>query len=118
MLGKPVVHFEIGCKDKDKTSEFYGKLFDWSTTSYGPASTGVSTDSDSGIDGHITALGHEPHNYVIVYVEVEDIPAYLEKAEALGGNTVIGATEVPDEGHFAWVEDPEGNMFGLWQPKS
>jgi predicted enzyme related to lactoylglutathione lyase len=30
-------------------------------------------------------IGHEPFNYVTVYVEVDDIPAYLAKAEQLGG---------------------------------
>lgn len=30
-MGKPVVHFEIGCRDKAKTAEFYGALFDWAT---------------------------------------------------------------------------------------
>jgi len=35
------------------------------------------------INGHITALGHEPNNYVTVYVGVDDVQAYLDKAEAL-----------------------------------
>jgi len=28
-MGMPVVHFEIGCKDKEKTSAFYAGLFGW-----------------------------------------------------------------------------------------
>ena len=28
-MGKPIVHFEIGCRDKDKTTRFYTDLFDW-----------------------------------------------------------------------------------------
>jgi predicted enzyme related to lactoylglutathione lyase len=33
----PVMHFEIGCKDQQKTQEFYGKLFDWKMHIEGPA---------------------------------------------------------------------------------
>jgi len=28
-MSHPVVHFEIGCKDKEKTSAFYQTVFGW-----------------------------------------------------------------------------------------
>lgn len=115
-MGKPVVFFDIGCKDKEQSIEFYSKLFDWNIGSARPHSSSVDTESDVGISGAITSLGHEPHNYVMIYVEVDDIPAHLEKAESMGGQTLVPATDVPDEGQFAWLADPEGNMIGLWCP--
>lgn len=66
----------------------------------------------------MTALGHEPHNYVMVYVEVEDLKACREKAESLGGKTVIPPSEIPGGGHFAWLTDPEANLLGLLKPKA
>jgi hypothetical protein len=66
-MGRPVVRFEIGCRDKAKTAEFYGALFDWTTQDMGPAAM-IATGADEGIQGHITSLGHEPHNYTIFYV--------------------------------------------------
>jgi predicted enzyme related to lactoylglutathione lyase len=36
-MGRPVVHFEIGCKDKTKTAGFYAQLFDWKITDQGLA---------------------------------------------------------------------------------
>ncbi len=36
-MGRPVVHFEIGCRDTAKTQEFYAKLFDWKVSPMGPA---------------------------------------------------------------------------------
>jgi len=56
-MGKPVVHFEIGCRNSARTAEFYGKLFDWKMSPMGPA---TMIDTGAGIPGHITALGHEP----------------------------------------------------------
>jgi len=114
-MGNPVVHFEIGCRDRDKTSEFYQKLFDWKIVPGEQAAT-INTDSDIGISGHITALGHEPHNYINFYVQVDDLAATLAEAEELGGTILIPPTEVPDAGAFAWMKDPEGNMIGLWKP--
>src|SRR5262249_43094536 len=57
-----------------------------------------------GIGGHITALGHEPYRYTTFYVDVEDVAAYLKKAESLGGKTLVPPIEIPT-GTFAWMQD-------------
>jgi uncharacterized protein len=111
----PVVHFEIGCRDSRKNSEFYKSLFDWRFESYGAANM-INTGEKAGINGHLNQLGHEPHNYCVVYVQVDDIPKYIEKATKLGGKSCVPMTEVPGMGHFAWINDPEGNSVGLWKP--
>ncbi|HEV2197180.1 MAG TPA: VOC family protein [Candidatus Acidoferrum sp.] len=111
----PVVHFEIGCKDIAKTQEFYKKLFDWKIDAMGPAA--MIASEAGGIPGHITALGHEPQHYTIFYVGVDDVAAYLEKAKALGAKTLVPPVDIPT-GTFAWMQDPEGNMVGLWKNKS
>ena len=116
-MGKPVTHFEIGCRDSAKTSDFYAKLFDWQMKPMGPA-TMIET-GPGGIGGHITSLGHEPHNYVTVYVEVDDLKGYLDKAGELGGKTIVPPVKLPgDQGGFAWLADPDGNVIGLWSPKA
>jgi uncharacterized protein len=114
-MGQPVVHFEIGCRDIAKTSEFFGKLFGWQMQAMGPASM-IDTGAGSGIQGHISALGHEQHNYTTFYVQVDDVQAYLDKVGALGGKTIVPPMAIPT-GTFAWFADPEGNTVGLWKPK-
>lgn len=114
-MGRPVVHFEIGCRDAAATGHFYQQLFDWTTTPMGPA-LGIQTGSEAGIGGHISSLGHEPHNFVTVYVDVEDLEASCRHAEELGGRTVVPPTEIgAGMGRFAWIADPEGTTMGLWQ---
>ena len=115
-MGQPVVHFEIGCKDSASTQEFYAKLFDWQIQQAGPAAM-IETGGAGGINGHITSLGHEPHNFVTVYVQVDDIPAYLTKAQGLGGKKIVGPIDIPS-GSFAWMSDPEGTLIGLFKPKA
>ncbi|MBL8879622.1 MAG: VOC family protein [Phycisphaerales bacterium] len=114
-MGKPIIHFEIGCRDLTKTTDFYSKLLDWKTTPYGPSQM-IDTGTQTGIMGHFSAMGHEPHNYCLIYAQVEDINAALKKANELGATTVVPPTEVPTMGHFAWIKDPEGTLFGLWKP--
>ncbi|HME06297.1 MAG TPA: VOC family protein [Bryobacteraceae bacterium] len=112
-MGQPVVHFEIGCKDRAKTEEFFRNLFGWQIQPMGPASI-IDTASQAGIPGHITSLGHEPHQYTIFYVQVDDVQASLDKAAALGGKMLVPPVKIPT-GTFAWFADPEGNTIGLLQ---
>jgi predicted enzyme related to lactoylglutathione lyase len=113
-MGQPVIHFEIGCRDRDKAMQFFAALFGWDVTPSGPAAL-IDTGA-GGINGHITALGHEPHRYVTIYIQVDDLRAYLDKAEALGGKTLVPPVELPN-GSFAWFSDPDGNILGLWKSK-
>jgi uncharacterized protein len=114
-MGRPVVHFEIGCRNLPKMQEFYSQIFDWKLQSMGPAA--MIAAETGGIGGHMTALGHEPHHYTIFYVEVDDVAAYLKKAESLGGKTLVPPVKIPT-GTFAWMQDPEGNTVGLWKASS
>jgi uncharacterized protein len=113
-MSHPVVHFEIGCKDKQKTSAFYTSLFGWKIDD-GPMGM-IDTGSSSGIQGHVAALGHEPHQFTHFYVETDDVAKSLAEAEELGGKTVVPPVAIPG-GTFAWFSDPEGNIVGLWKPE-
>jgi uncharacterized protein len=111
-MGNPVVHFEIGCRDSKKTQNFYSSLFAWKLAPMGPA---VMIDTGATVSGHFNSLGHEPHHYTIFYVQVDDVQAYLDKAKALGGKTLVPPVDIPS-GKFAWMQDPEGNTVGLFKP--
>jgi predicted enzyme related to lactoylglutathione lyase len=113
-LSHPVVHFEIGCKDQEKTAAFYREVFGW-TIDPGPMGT-INTGSTTGIAGHIAALGHEPHQFTHFYIETDDVAESLKKVEAEGGKTVVPPIDIPT-GTFAWFTDVEGNTVGLWKPK-
>ncbi len=111
-MGNPIVHFEIGCRDRARSVEFYSKLFDgWTIEDDGPSAK-IRTGTDVG--GHINALGHEPHNYVTFYVRVDDVQTSLDKAVALGGKALLPVVPLPG-GQFSWFADPEGNIVGLYQ---
>jgi len=74
----------------------------------------IDTANGGGINGHITALGHDPQNYVTVYVDVDDVQSYLDKAIELGGKALLPVITIP-QGQFSWFADPDGNIIGLWK---
>jgi hypothetical protein len=50
-------------------------------------------------------------------VEVDDVQAYLDKATALGGKTLVPPIKIPT-GTFAWLSDIDGNTIGLLKPNN
>ena len=112
VMPNPVVFFEIGCKDSAPTIEFYSQLFDWNI---GSTPMGGRIDPKEGIPGQITSLGHEPHQYTLFYVQVDDVASSIEQAVRLGGTALVGPMTIP-HGTFAWIQDPGGNTVGLWKP--
>jgi uncharacterized protein len=109
-MGQPVTHFEIhGGEDLRK---FYADLFDWHVDANNPMNYGVvdTHGGERGINGGI-AIDEDP--WVSVYVEVDDLQAALDKAEALGGKTVLPPSDVPGGPSLAVFTDPSGNRIGL-----
>jgi predicted enzyme related to lactoylglutathione lyase len=45
--------------------------------------------------------------------EVDDPQTYLDKAEKMGGKTIVPVTEIPNMVTFALFADPEGHMVGV-----
>jgi predicted enzyme related to lactoylglutathione lyase len=73
-------------------------------------------DTGTDIGGGVGPLqGADQPGGITVYAKVDDLQAYLDRAEKLGGTTVVPPTALPgDFGHFAVFTDPDGNAFGLW----
>lgn len=115
-MGKPAVAwFEVTGKNAAKLQQFYGALFDWQIQDAGDGSGyGLVAAAEKGIGGGIGAAQSGDAGHVSFYVEVEDPAAYLQKAEQLGGTTVVPPTEVAGFGlTFAFFTDPEGHLIGL-----
>jgi predicted enzyme related to lactoylglutathione lyase len=112
-MPNPVVHFEVLGKDADALSRFYGDTFDWEMQSVMPSYSIVKTGVEGGIAGGVGAGPEGAPGHVTFYVEVEDLPAALEKVAANGGSTVQPPMEVPDGPTIALFADPEGHVVGL-----
>ena len=114
-MKNPVVWFEVVGKDGDKLRRFYGDLFDWQIQdSGGEQNYGLVAAAEKGIGGGVGASPDGGSGHVTFYVEVDDLSAYLKKAEGLGGSTVMPPTDIPAFNlSFAMLTDPEGHLIGL-----
>jgi predicted enzyme related to lactoylglutathione lyase len=118
VMGRPVVHFEIGVADADRSRDFYGELFGWTIRLDGSGYGLVDTGAGAGINGGILQAPEGVPAYVTLYVGVDDLDRFLERAEELGGKTVTEPMAVGDMGSFAMFADPDGNMIGLFKEVS
>jgi predicted enzyme related to lactoylglutathione lyase len=115
-MAAPVVHWEINAKDGKRAQEFYASLFEWKVNANNEMNYGlVDTGSKLGAGGGIGQQSEtQPAPNVTFYVQVNDLQAYLSKAETLGGRTVVPPTEIAGMNmSFAMFADPEGNTIGL-----
>ncbi|HEX7100399.1 MAG TPA: VOC family protein [Acidimicrobiia bacterium] len=121
-----LVHFEIPYDDKGRAENFYSQAFGWDLTSlpemgYTLVTTGPSGDqgpTEAGyIGGGMMSRDDSPSPGPILVVDVEDIDQALERIGELGGETVMGRTEVGDMGFSAYFRDTEGNLMGLWETR-
>jgi uncharacterized protein len=52
------------------------------------------------------------------YVTVEDAAASAARAAELGGTVMLPAFDVLDAGRMALLQDPQGAVFAVWQPRA
>ena len=112
--GVTVGWFEVLGNDGGKLRDFYSKAFGWQfevseQMDYGTTDTG----SGRGISGGVGKSQGEPT--VTVYAGVDDLAKYLERAESLGGTTVLEPMDVGEGTSIAAFRDPQNNLFGLFK---
>jgi uncharacterized protein len=114
-MNNPVVWFEVVGKDGGGLRRFYSDLFGWKIDgATGDMDYGLVPAGHGGIGGGVGASQDGGDGHVTFFIEVDDPAAYLKKAEALGGKTVVPPTEVPSYGlTFAYFLDPQGHLIGL-----
>jgi uncharacterized protein len=114
--------FEIPVSDFDRAKLFYETIFDYEmpVNQMGPAKMGFFLyDFQNG--GRGGAIVHHPGMYTpasngtLVYLNCDpDLQVVLDKVESAGGKTLKPKQEVaPGLGHWALIEDSEGNRVAL-----
>ncbi|WCN81761.1 VOC family protein [Micromonospora sp. LH3U1] len=111
-----ICYLEIPATDIAASAAFYQQVFDWNIRKRSGDETRVSFDDGLGEVSGAWVLDRPPSREpgLLVYLQVDDVDAAVQKVEAAGGVIVqpVGA----DEGELtARFSDPAGNVFGLYQ---
>jgi len=107
------IHVEINAKDSKKEQQFYQELFGWHIDTNNPMDYGmIDTHAGAGIGGGI-GQARDGRSFVTFYVDTDDPQKILDRAERLGGKTIMKPTQVRPDLTLAMLADPEGNVIGL-----
>ena len=124
-----VQHFEIPADDIDRAKKFYELSFGWGMKDWpmpdGSTYVGVYTGpvdeknmwKEPGFinGGMVKRGGSFPIMVPCITPVVKDLEASLEKIKAAGGKMVMEPKEIAGMGRYAYVQDTEGNVVGVWQ---
>jgi uncharacterized protein len=115
-MSNPVLQFQILSKNPDETAKFYSDLFDWKVDASNPVGyRQINTGSNEGIHGGIWPAPPQAPNFVQLFVGVEDVKAFVKKAQDLGAQQIIPPTTLPEGDEMAVLLDPQGISFAVWR---
>jgi uncharacterized protein len=113
-----VIHFEIPASDPERAADFYRKTFGWKIEKWpGPMDYWLITtgaDGTPGINGGLLKK-QMPTTATTNTIGVDSVDATVEAVKKAGGKLVMPKTAIPTVGYFAYLEDTEGNLFGVMQ---
>jgi len=111
-----IAHIEFKSANFARTSEFYGKLFDWQMEQNASASYMKLAGGDGPSAGWFRAdLVQSPGP--VAYLPVDDLESKLTEVEAAGGRILVRSLPFAGGGEIGLFADPDGNVVGLWQRK-
>ena len=116
-----VTHFEIYASEPGKLADFYRALFGWQLEKVpGIDYWRIQTEPShtNSFNGGLTYRPIPGLRSWMHYVNVESLEAAIEQVQRLGGEVLRPKTAVPKTAWYAVVQDPEGNIFAIWQPDS
>jgi predicted enzyme related to lactoylglutathione lyase len=113
---RPVVHLELHTGDLASACAFYGLLCGWRPERIqSGAGSYLALDTGRGIGAGIVECSSTRALW-LPYVQVADVPASTEHAQALGASVLLA----PREGPHGWrsvVGAPAGAEVAFWQPR-
>ena len=110
---RQIDYIEFRVRDIEKTKAFYGRVFSWTFTDYGPEYCEFRDGRLSG--GFTTDAAPKPGGPLVVLYG-DDLPALAEAIRHAGGKTAKAIFDFPGGQRFHFV-DPNGYELAVWTRK-
>jgi|SRR4051794_278678 predicted enzyme related to lactoylglutathione lyase len=113
--GVPSWH-ELVSGDVEKACTWYGQIFGWGHTIWdmgGFQYHGLLIGEAPVAGAYQAEAGGTPKSWVIYFEAPGTIDEAIASVPDLGGQVVMGRSDVPGTGSFALFSDPTGALFGL-----
>ena len=111
-MSATVIEWQILATDPEGAATFYERLFDWRIDTNNALGY-RRIAPDNGIGGGIWPAPPETRNFVQLFVGVDDVGEYVERARQLGATVIVPPQKLPDGDELAIVLDPFGMPFGI-----
>jgi uncharacterized protein len=103
-------YIEFPATDIEATKRFYGAVFGWNFTDYGPNYTSFH---DGRLAGGFTMSAKPVKGGALVVLYAKDLAATQRKLIEAGGKITIEPFEFPGGRRFHFA-DPNGNELAVW----
>ncbi len=120
-----MTHFAIHIDNIERAKKFYGQVFDWGFTSYGPPDFLQIKDdkTEKGeLIGALQARTYSPVKERLIGLEctvtVENVDQIIKRVQDNGGQILMPKTAIPFVGWIAKFLDTEGNLVCAMQSDS
>lgn len=104
-------YVEFNVSDLARTKAFYGDVFGWLFTDYGPTYTEFSDGRITG--GFTTTETINPAGGPLVIFYAKDLHLTLQKLQAAGAEIIKPVFAFPGGQRFHF-KDPDGYILGVW----
>lgn len=122
MTPSHVAHFAINADDLDRARRFYGAVFGWRFTAWGPpgfyqieAPAGGPPGILGALQGRRELIPGVPTRGFECTIAVASIDDTAAAVRASGGRVLLEKSVIMGVGSLMFFQDPEGNVFGAMQ---
>jgi uncharacterized protein len=114
-MSDPVVQWQIVARNPEAVGKFYRELFGWKITANNALGYREVETGEGGTRGGIWPSPPDGHDFVQLFMSVEDVARSVAKATELGARVIVPPTALPDGDILAILADPSGIAFGVMQ---
>lgn len=112
-----IIHFEIPAENPERAAAFYTKTFGWKFEKWGPMDywlVKTGEDGQPGINGGMMPK-QGPVTSTANTIGVDSVDESVKAVLDAGGKLIMEKSPIPTVGYFAYLQDTEGNIFGVMQ---
>lgn len=112
----PARQFQMLARDPAAAAAFYRDLFGWTIDDANALGYRRIFTGPRGFDGGIWPSPPEAPAFVQLFIEVDNVPDAVARAQQLSAKVALPPQALPDGDEMAILLDPQGISFGVFRP--
>ena len=110
-----ITHIEFPADDVERAKRFYSAVAGWEFSEMEGLPGYWLFRTAEGSGGGLGVRGESVGTVIRIYISVDKLEPAVAAAEANGGSVVTPPSNVPGQGRYAVLRDPEGSESALWE---